>query len=462
LNIRFAFVIACSLGISGCPTPAPQYECGSYECTQVPVFCDCPDAGSDGGSDAGRDAGSDAGVDASLDGGPRAGLGWQRFADVTECEIDFATNPGSYDTSFLVPVDCGAGCRGVSASGHPVLGVLRIAGRSLAIVSDGTSAPPSLTYVRVLVDLDGGPALAALRSFVDASDHTAPYCETTLFAANGNDLGFDVIYMRSNAPGDVFLDGWDRLYRGPYDDLASSVRRIGARPADRLPDDSGIYELALPTGVGLGPDFGSLSQNGTMYASQSDGSMAIVSPSAALPLHVGEPFQVGGDLLFNGVVDTDQRVVLARSVHGATATLLRSVAGGDLVDFASDGHSIAWLEGQGYDAATDTFTSLDLWSATYDGDLHPSFVRSMNVHRLGTPAVGAGYFVQDEADATTTSTRVFAIYRLSDGARATFDPGTLAFHDATDRALMVTADEIAFRGDGFRILRVDPRTLHFL
>jgi hypothetical protein len=158
----------------------------------------------------------------------------------------------------------------------------------------------------------------------------------------------------------------------------------------------------------------------------------------------------------------DQRVVLARSVHGAPATVLRSIPGGDIVNFSSDGTTIAWLEGQGYDPTTDTFTSLALWSGTYDGTLHAGFVRNLDAHQLGNPAAGAGYFVQNEPASAGGGAQVYAIYRLSDGARAAFDPSPLGINIVEDRPMMVTTEEIVFLVHRSIILRVDARTLTFV
>ena len=138
-----------------------------------------------------------------------------------------------------------------------------------------------------------------------------------------------------------------------------------------------------------------------------------------------------------------------RSLHGAPPTMLGDDRGGHIDWFGSDGTTIAWGERGG----------LDLYTGTYDGALHGTFVRTLTTG--GGGIVGGGYLVRIEADAAPGSYAV-AVYRLSDGLRARVDlEGSRGYP-----ILLVASDEIVFGSpSGSDVLadlhRIDPRTLTF-
>ena len=136
------------------------------------------------------------------------------------------------------------------------------------------------------------------------------------------------------------------------------------------------------------------------------------------------------------------------------------MSGGDLGVFGSDGVTLGWEEAAGWDSTTGTYASRSLWSSTYDGDIHPTRVRDLNAAGVTVTAVGGGYFVEDEDDAASGH-HVYAIYRLSDGARAIFDPIAAGGFVPAERVPFVAADEIVFDTTGM-LWRVDPRTLTFM
>jgi hypothetical protein len=198
------------------------------------------------------------------------------------------------------------------------------------------------------------------------------------------------------------------------------------------------------------------------YVSQPDGSALAVNGVLGLASTI--PVHVAGDVLFAGAPLGTGAAILARSIHGADATSLREVAGGDIVLFVSDGTTLAWIEGLGFDASANSWASMSLWQGTYDGSLHTldaARVRDMSARaRSDYVAAGAGYYVQAESG-TLPGQEVYAVYRLSDGLRAVFDPLAAGGLWPADRALLVTADEMVLDTQGM-LWRIDPRSLTFI
>ena len=83
----------------------------------------------------------------------------------------------------------------------------------------------------------------------------------------------------------------------------------------------------------------------------------------------------------------------------------------------------------------------------------------MNAVGVTNAAVGGGYFVQDEDD-TPSGHHVYAVYRLSDGARAVFDPLASGGPSAAERVSFASADELVLITTEI-LWRVDPRVLSF-
>ena len=143
--------------------------------------------------------------------------------------------------------------------------------------------------------------------------------------------------------------------------------------------------------------------------------------------------------------------VLLRSANGAPPVVARSVEGGDVRGFASDGRDLAWLEARDFDGIAH-YGSVSLWTATYNGlgVGAPRQVAMVQGNEDG--AVGGGYYVHVEPG---REHEVFAFYRLADSARATFDTGRPAA-----AVLWVSAEDSVVQAFG-ETFRIDPRTLTF-
>lgn len=99
---------------------------------------------------------------------------------------------------------------------------------------------------------------------------------------------------------------------------------------------------------------------------------------------------------------------------------------------------------------------MQLWTSEYaEGEIRGARrVTTVEGHRQGS--LGDGYFVHPERDPDDASHALFAIYRVSDGARATANPSSL---DA-NRVLYVSDDTLIVEAFG-QIYRIDPRSLTF-
>jgi hypothetical protein len=395
--------------------------------------------------------------DAAPDAGPND-PGWTHPSDLpTDCVYDIAAHPEAITVPGFLPyawVSCGDGCRRTPTPALPVLDAFRVGGRIAVETANGHEiAPHWLEQERLVVDLDGG-ILAATRFQINGPNHLQPSCGTEHFAANGTDLGFEINYTRFDAAGETKLEAWIRTYRGTFDDLASTARRVSTYS---FPAGLGGNPIA---GIDLGAELVSYQYVGNNFASQPDGTAMVLDRT--LMLRCGLPFDIGGDVLFAGAPLGGQGI-LARSIHGADATVLRDVAGGDILLFLSDGTTLAWMEGLGFDATTATWAAMSLWTGTYDSDTHtlsPTRLRDMSALTLTQyPAAGGGYYVQTE-HGTIAGQDIYAIYRLSDGARAVFDPVAAGGSWAADITRLATSEELLFDTQG-QLWRVDPRTLTF-
>lgn len=443
---------------------------GAPACDTATDGCVADGSTSDAGPrDAARDASrptADTAVD-SADGEtgdvstPSGDPGWVHLADAPpDCSYDVATHPenvtpGPLAAGLRIPmINCGSGCRRTTTSVYSPSDVFRAGGRTLAILGYTEDlVGPIMPVVRTVVDLDAATT-AAIRFQIDFSG-TGIHCGTDHFGGSGSDIGFEVNYSRYDSTGDHVVEAWIRIYRGPYDGILPTIPRLGEH----------VFAPAIGGGelagaVRLGPDIASFNYVGTVFAVESDGTTSPVS--AALALHAGAPFHVANDILFSGTTSTSAPFggVLARSIHGADATAIRSVTGGDLGVFGSDGTTLAWEEATGWDSASGTYASRSLWSGTYDGTIHAARVRDMTATGVSDAAVGGGYFVEDEDDAASGH-HVYAIYRLSDGTRAIFDPIAAGGSAPAERVAFVAADELVFDTMGV-LWRVDPRGLMFM
>lgn len=438
-------VVVAALFGETCGEGAPNGDGGIDASAALDAHPHVPDVG---GADAAR---LDA-PDATRPGDP----GWVHLREVpADCVYEIATHPenvppGIADVGFEIPmVDCGAGCRRTAYAAYSPNDVFRVDGRTLAILGSSEAIEPGNRWIiRTVVDLDGA-TIAATRFQNDFSSPVS--CGTEHFGGGGVDVGFEVNFSRYDAAGDHVIEASIGIHRGRYDDLAATVHRVGEEvfPAGR--------GGAPVTTVGLGPGVASYEYVGTIAAVQTDGVARVVSGA----LRTNAPFHIGSDIVFDGfTTDAPLTGVLARSVHGADATWIRTVTGGDILRFGSDGETLAWLEGLGWDATARAYASLSLWSGTYDGDLHATRVGDFVERGVASSGVGGGYFVVAVDDATSGH-NVYAVHRLSDGARAIFDPIAAGGTAPAERVAFVAADEMVFDTTG-TLWRVDPRILTFV
>jgi hypothetical protein len=414
---------------------------------------------------------SDA-TDGSSDAAPCAPTDpcWVHFPDAPpECVLDIATQPWNVTPTLPLPpgpvpfMSCGPGCRRTASGFYNGTDAFRLA-RGRDIVLLGGDAPPIADHLwvimRTVVDLDRG-TVAAIRFTVDFTSNLS--CSTDHFGGWGTEIAWELDYNRGDGVGT--LESWVRLYRAQYDSASATVQRAGewVSTAPDLAHPGYVLGGGVVGSVELGSGFASFRRN-AVFVTQPDGTINNVTA----PMHIlsARPFHVGRDVIFDGVaIDPVTRMagpgVLAESIRGADATILRTAPTGNIGNFGSDGTTLAWLESTGPCDATGHCPGLGLWTGTYDDTsqtLTATRVRDMPLYTLDS-AVGGGWYVQQEMD-TTSGHAVYAIYRLSDGARAVFAPvvdGTQVDAAGID---IVAADELVF--DTPEILwRIDPTTLTF-
>lgn len=371
--------------------------------------------------------------------------GWVHFALVpADCALDVATRPGSLVASLDLAA-CGPGCRRGLTS-YAFLGVFRIGSRTVAGLRSVESGAAFHQYT-YLVDLDGG-TLLAFRAYIDLTHPGVAQCGAEVVAAYGTEFGVEVDYVRYDSSGAHPLEAWIDTFRGSYDSFASTATRMSHAPLDTS------AAITVPTAMGMGADFSSYVYAQGLFASQSDGSVRNVSGS--LHLVVAQPYHVAEDILFGAIVNIDPRLyVIARSMHGADATVLRSVADIDIFGFSADSTTLAWMEGAGFDASSGDYATIALYSGTYAGGaILANHVRDLPAHHPGVSAFGGGYYAVVEYQGT--SHLVYAVYRLSDGARAVFDPAP----SEAERIYLVSGTEFVFDAHA-TIYRIDPTSLTF-
>lgn len=351
-------------------------------------------ARSDAGSDAGLDAGSDAGLDAAL-GDPE----WVPLLGGL-CAADAARHP-----ELVVPVGI-------------VMAAFRIEGRDY--VEQAGYPVPGRGYLAVLVELETRRSVAALRTS----------CEIGGLASYGGDLAIAV-----DAPT-AFGSRVD-VWRARYDEVATTARLLAsvAPWTSDIPDEPAL---------GLGADLASLIDfEHQLWTFTSDGTATIAGQSVLdLPAHVGDDVVVHA-------AHSDAHDTLLRSAAGGVAGVLYD-PGVPIAGFASDGGTLAWVEGG------------VLQAASYDGALHAHAVGSAGAMPVRA-RLGGGYYVAAELDASGVERAV--VHRLIDGARAS--TGVVLPRAWYPRLpiLLVESDEILLAPDTATtidgIVRVDPSTLSF-
>ncbi len=392
----------------------------------------------DAGSDAALDASSDSRLDAPW---PEDDPGWVHSGAVTnDCDVDVATFPERVFPRTTWEPDCGVGCRRFASSLY-----LTYAGDSdgvAVIVTQAETEDGAVDPQRTMVfsELETGRALLALRDRRNArTPLSEPICILGTFATavGGGSLAVSASFLRFDPTGRFVWDEWMSVLRAD---------RLGAEPLRAMAQldgwDSPRELRVSATHVGARFRWGPL-------LVRNDGTHAVPTYGLGMSEQT-EHLAIWGE---NDLFWEAQRepTVLLRSANGAPPVVVRSVEGGDVRGFDSDGTDFAWLEARAWDGVAH-YGSVSLWTATYNGLrlASPRQVAVVQGHEDG--AVGGGYYVHVEPGAAHS---VFAFYRLSDGARATFDTG-----NAAAAVLWVSAEDSVVQAFG-ETFRIDPRTLRF-
>ncbi len=428
--------------LSTCTCPAPEDPDAG---TTVAGDVSSSDAVAESPETITPDVGRDAPV-------PIGDPGWAHVALLpSECEIDVAIYPERVLTDFGWTADCGAGCR----HWRNTVNLLQIddaAGSAVAVLiaetPDGTGDPRRFV---VFVDLLSERVLVAFRDRGNARiPRGEPFCSIYGEGSGGDSLSIEVNFMDYDASGDRLERAWWSVLRAEVGDPRGSLRELyrneehGSSFAPRL--------RVSPTHVGA--RFGNvpvLIGNDGSYVVPTYGT-GDISETSHLEIFGSH------DLVWESWRGP---TVLVRSGSGAPPTVLRSVEGegvrgSDIRGFSSDGNTLAWIEGRGYDDATLSYESVSLWTAEYGGAalVAPRRVAAVSGHTSGE--VGGGYYVHSEARPDDPSARHFVFYRLSDGARATVDPSDLQ----ENRVLYVSATDSVLEAYG-QLYRIDPLSLSF-
>lgn len=376
--------------------------------------------------------------------------GWSHVGALPdECEIDVAAHPDRVLSPWVWETDCGAGCVRWGNTAN-LLDVFESDGVPVAVLIGETprGATDPWRYT-VFAELDSGRALFALRDRGNVSEpHDTPSCEIDTGGAGAGSFAVAVSFADYDVTGDVLDRSWMILLRAEAPGAHSSVRGLylredwGSRFVRRV--------VVSPTHVGA--IFGSrvpvLVGNDGSYVVPGSGTDDGASSIESLT------FLGSSDLLWESRRDPD---VLVRSRGGTAPAVLRAVDGGDVRGFATDGRDLAWLEGLDVDPITREYANVSLWTAGYDATGLVSPRRVADVRGATGGALGGGYYAHAEVDVTDPTHAIFAFYRLSDGARATFDPGDLP----AARVFWLSATDSVVEALGQRY-RIDPRALSFV
>lgn len=421
--------LVCLATFGGCNCPLVM------RCPEDAGCTDAARAPRDAGHDASGDAGNDGGLDAGRDSGPRRSAEWSRFGGLPdECPIEIALRPEN------VPVDviwesCGEGCqRWIGSRGLRWLSGAE-PGRAWVSILEETSS--SIRSV-VLLDLASGP-VAALRE--TPGPRTTADC-FVLPASLGSDAAVTASFAEYDAAGSRIVRSWARFYRGTIEQL----------PDARLLHHHDDFADLLQT-LRVSPTRIAMEASGaSAYVVDDDGTFTIANRSL-YPHGVQELHLVGDDIFWT---DWNRYVSLARSTRATSdGTIFHSVEGGDVRSFSTDGVTFAWLHA--FDQAPDTlrYARVELWTATYDGAQFNDTRHVADVPAYEIGVSGDGLFAISEREPPEDS-EVLAVYRLADGARATFTSpdgryGNIAYVSGTDILMDVPGAP----------LRIDPRTLSF-
>jgi hypothetical protein len=365
-----------------------------------------------------RDAGVDGGMDAGRDVGPFGPAMWAPFADVpSTCPVEVALRPA--EVGFALGWEpCGEGCA------HWI-GDRSLRWRDAGARRAWVSGEWLLHGFTMLLDLDAGP-LFVLRVPL-AIEGRALRC--SLDGVSGPE---DEVVVVASA-----IAGWTRLYRVT----------LGAA--------TGIRTLLVRDDVGFDPDVLRRSEThvalrgtaGVVWLIDAEGVANVSSRASGVAVDLQ---LVGGDTFW---IEQSEREVLAHAPPGMRGAVVYEPVERWLDSFSTDGVDFVWIEPR---AGGTALERSEILGASFDGtQLMPRVIRELPPGSLGSRGVvGAGMFVLRERDAYGAWT--YAVYRLSDGARAVFVPPT---GRATD-VVRVTSDEILV-GSTDSVYALAPSTLRF-
>lgn len=390
---------------TGADAPAPS-DAG-LDAIDAPVHDGGIDAGTDTGPpDAGSDAGPpDAGTDAWL-GDPE----WVPLPEGPWC-IQVATHPER-----------------VQLPGY-VAAAFAIEGRVYVALDEGSS----LDTTTAIVELDTLRVVAAFHTHWSWEDAERG-CGIEAYGTNGTDLGLHVSrWPLGLGPGEA------EIHRMRFDDALATTHLVGRYSRTTITD------LPTPCRLALGPTLAyAVDGVSDVRVLRPDGTVSVVG--GTVDGWTGPPvFTIGDDAWFlHGFLAPTS---ISRSAAGDGAGSVRTGTG--ISGLGVDGTTLAWLEaGQ-------------LMSGTWDGALHARSVRAVSGESLYAWA-GGGYVTRPERDPAAPASFLVAVYRLSDGARATIDVHVEAsFYSeplvlATESAILV-APTRHFAD----LVRVDPGALTF-
>lgn len=276
---------------------------------------------------------------------------------------------------------------------------------------------------RALLDVDGGPLLV-LRTIGGP-------CEVYA-AMRGDEAAIAVAFEYGGARGEVTI-------------LRARVRGVTGVRSLALWGDSGVDVTRLrvsPTQI--------VAAVSTSVATVSaHGSLAVIS-TPYFPASAEAPHILGEEVCF--LVDSPQRMIVC-AAPGAEPRIVRAEAERQVTSLSRDGERLVWIET--HDDPATGLRRVELWTGSLEGDLADArMVRELPSEEPG--AAGAGLFVHLEPDVVEGAPR-HAIYRLADGARATF----ASPEGATVAGVGYVGETDVLLGQHGRVIRIDPRTLTF-
>ncbi len=421
------------------------------------------DAGRDARADARRDTGvhpqpdanRDARADARVDAG--AGLdadwlgcdpGWTPMPGIdADLELYYATNP-----SCLLPIaweSCGTGCQRlvddprVQRSITPGMGWTD-GDRHVFTLVEGNAALPTLAanIITVIASAEG-EVFGAWRG--SASGDRMKLVRVGFVGGSNGWVGFEMPAHRVTPDGN-FATYDERLYHAPLSALT--------RPLDP------VLQLAPPVvSVAGGPQF--VVASDTTWASEMPlrGQVLVVEHGvahwlggrgSATPASPQGVFVVGHDVYWMDFFESYPGVRLAHGSWSTESEVFYDIPGVDLIDFASDGHDFAWV--QGYDYGDTGYSHMELWTAPYTNDKTALVPRKVSDFSGGGDAVvTGGLYVGRHFVGPATFVDV---YDLGDGSHRQWRVPDGSYLDGA--ALWLSASEVGYsaRLDGRRQRRV--------